>query len=79
MSSFEEVYPTEALETQRKRWNVLLSAFEKEYGRKAVFVSRSPGRVNIIGEVCDRVLRCIYMTLTSSSESSCTADHGNRD
>ena len=50
-TSFEEVYPKDALDNQRKRWNNLLSSFDKEYGRKADFVSRSPGRVNIIGEV----------------------------
>lgn len=51
-STFKEIYPEDAAESQRKRWNQLLSSFEKQYGRKADFISRSPGRVNIIGEVC---------------------------
>ena len=51
VSTFDEIYPEDALEAQRKRWNNLLAAFEKEYGRPAQFISRSPGRVNIIGEV----------------------------
>lgn len=50
-SVFDQVYPKDAVDAQRKRWNNLLSAFETEYGRKADFVSRSPGRVNIVGEV----------------------------
>ena len=50
-SDFKDIYPEEALESNRKRWHNLLSQFEKEYGRKADFVARSPGRVNIIGEV----------------------------
>lgn len=51
IESFDEVYPEDAKQSQSQRWNKLLAAFEKEYGRKADFVSRSPGRVNIIGEV----------------------------
>jgi len=49
-TSFEDIYPTEALSRQKRRWNNLLSTFQKQYGKKADFVSRSPGRVNIIGE-----------------------------
>ena len=47
-----EIYPGDYLEKQRKRWNSLLSTFKDTYGKSADFVSRSPGRVNIIGEVC---------------------------
>ena len=49
-SNLEDIYPAEALETQRTRWNALLSAFKTQYGRSADFVSRSPGRVNLLGE-----------------------------
>lgn len=62
-SSFEDIYPTDAASTQKKRWDVLLAAFEKEYGRKAGFVSRSPGRVNIIGEV-RMLLTCTQVPVT---------------
>ena len=51
VSNFPDIYPAEALEAQSKRWNNLLSTFEAEYNTKADFVPRSPGRVNIIGEV----------------------------
>jgi len=51
IADFKDIYPEDAVEAQTKRWNNLLSKFENEFGRKADFVSRSPGRVNIIGEV----------------------------
>lgn len=50
-SNFAEVYSEDASPTQRKRWNSLIAKFEKTYNRKPDFISRSPGRVNIIGEV----------------------------
>jgi len=52
-SKFDEIYPEDAVAVQRKRWNSLLAQFEESYGRKAEFISRSPGRVNIMGEVCE--------------------------
>jgi galactokinase len=48
-----EIYPEDAVESQAKRWQALLSSFKTKYGRPAEFVSRSPGRVNIIGEHID--------------------------
>jgi len=48
---FEDIYPADAQEAQTTRWNNLMSSFEKNYEEKADFVARSPGRVNIIGEV----------------------------
>lgn len=51
VSEFKDIYPQDAIPVQTKRWNNLLSKFEQDFGRKAEFVSRSPGRVNIIGEV----------------------------
>jgi galactokinase len=38
---------------QAKRWDDLLTRFKATYGHDADFVSRSPGRVNIIGEHID--------------------------
>ncbi|KAI9653791.1 MAG: galactokinase [Alyxoria varia] len=65
-SSFSEVYPQDAIPAQEKRWGNLLSHFEKEYGRKAEYVSRSPGRVNIIGEHIDYSLyECLPMAITA--------------
>lgn len=50
-TSLADIYPEDALEAQTTRWNNLLSTFKSTYGKPADFVSRSPGRVNIIGEV----------------------------
>ncbi|RPA85416.1 Galactokinase [Ascobolus immersus RN42] len=47
------IYSEDALPTQKPRWEHLLAKFEQKYQRKAEFVSRSPGRVNIIGEHVD--------------------------
>ena len=54
-ASLEDIYTQEDLVVQQRRWDQLQSRFEKHYGRKPQFISRSPGRVNIIGEVscCD--------------------------
>jgi len=50
-TTLKDIYPEDALQVQQKRWHNLLSAFQEKYGRQADFVSRSPGRVNLIGEV----------------------------
>lgn len=51
VSSPGEVYPETARAAQTQRWEHLEARFQELYGRKADFISRSPGRVNIIGEV----------------------------
>ncbi|KAH8889633.1 Galactokinase [Thozetella sp. PMI_491] len=51
--SLQDIYTDDALASQGKRWNELLSKFEAKYGHAAQFVARSPGRVNIIGEHID--------------------------
>ena len=50
-TSLREIYPDDAIEEQQKRWEKLLSQFQSKYGTQAEFVARSPGRVNLIGEV----------------------------
>ena len=50
-TSLKDIYPEDAVDSQAGRWERLLAAFKKEYGQPADFVSRSPGRVNLIGEV----------------------------
>jgi hypothetical protein len=50
-SSLRDIYPEDALPVETKRWNSLLAKFKDLYGKQADFVARSPGRVNIIGEV----------------------------
>jgi len=53
VSSLNDIYPSDALPAQRKRWTDLLASFKSTYGRSVDYVSRSPGRVNIIGEHID--------------------------
>ena len=55
-TTLADIYPEDALKSQTKRWNSLISTFKDRYGKLPEFVSRSPGRVNIIGEVSGRVL-----------------------
>jgi galactokinase len=57
-TSLADIYPEDALQAQTTRWNNLLSTFKDKYGKSADFVSRSPGRVNIIGEVSELSTRC---------------------
>ncbi|PNS19422.1 Galactokinase [Sphaceloma murrayae] len=52
-TSLDEIYPSTALSFQTTRWNRLLSTFQTLYSQPADFVSRSPGRVNLIGEHID--------------------------
>lgn len=51
-SSLAEIYPEAALKSQTKRWQALVSKFKETYGKAPDYVARSPGRVNLIGEVC---------------------------
>ncbi len=55
--SLSEIYPEDAVESQTRRWNSLISKFREDYGKLPDFISRSPGRVNIIGEV-SRLVAC---------------------
>ncbi|KAJ9621348.1 galactokinase [Taxawa tesnikishii (nom. ined.)] len=65
-SSLEDIYPQDALDIQKKRWSNLLSAFKSRYGKPAEYVSRSPGRVNLIGEHIDYSLyEVIPMAVTA--------------
>ncbi|KAL9096650.1 MAG: hypothetical protein Q9165_001137, partial [Trypethelium subeluteriae] len=64
--SLADVYPEASLSVQKSRWQTLLAKFEQTYGRPADFVSRSPGRVNIIGEHIDYSLyEVIPMAITA--------------
>ncbi|KAK1067960.1 galactokinase [Friedmanniomyces endolithicus] len=58
--SLSEIYPEDAVESQTRRWNSLISKFREDYGKLPDFISRSPGRVNIIGEHIDY---CLYEVL----------------
>jgi galactokinase len=50
-TSLSDIYPEDAVPVETKRWESLLAKFKDVYGKQADFVARSPGRVNIIGEV----------------------------
>jgi galactokinase len=52
-TSLKDIYPSDAIASQTTRWEALLSKFKETYGSPATFVSRSPGRVNLIGEHID--------------------------
>lgn len=66
--SLDQIYPDNALLSQGKRWNALLSQFQSIYGQSAGFVARSPGRVNIIGEHIDYSL---YSVLPMAITADC--------
>ncbi|KAF2434987.1 Galactokinase [Tothia fuscella] len=59
-TSLQDIYPEDAIPAQEKRWANLFDKFKTEYGRPADFVSRSPGRVNLIGEHIDYMLYQVF-------------------
>ncbi|KAH6718812.1 ribosomal protein S5 domain 2-type protein [Leptodontidium sp. MPI-SDFR-AT-0119] len=64
--SLKDIYTEDALSTQTTRWEKLLQQFKVNYGSTPDFVSRSPGRVNIIGEHIDYSLYSVLpMAITA--------------
>jgi len=64
--SLKDIYTEDALSTQTTRWEKLLKQFKSNYGSTPDFVSRSPGRVNIIGEHIDYSLYSVLpMAITA--------------
>ena len=53
IKNLEDLYPQDALESQRARFEHLKTQFSQLYGRSPRFVARSPGRVNLIGDHID--------------------------
>ncbi|KAK9477440.1 ribosomal protein S5 domain 2-type protein [Lipomyces japonicus] len=51
--SLSDVYPGSDLPSQSLRWQALSDKFKLIYKRPVSFVTRSPGRVNVIGEHID--------------------------
>ncbi|KAL9129536.1 MAG: hypothetical protein Q9217_002023 [Psora testacea] len=51
--SIDDLYPQVDVPSQKKRFAKVQDRFHELYGTKPQFVSRSPGRVNIIGEHID--------------------------
>lgn len=65
-SSLKDIYTNDALLGQITRWDHLLKEFKTKYGHDPDFVSRSPGRVNIIGEHIDYSLYSVLpMAITA--------------
>lgn len=56
VKDIEHVYYPDDLPKEKKRFTRLLDRFHEVYKKKAEFVARSPGRVNIIGEHVDHQL-----------------------
>ncbi|CAN8102103.1 unnamed protein product [Discula destructiva] len=66
--SLDDIYTSDALASQGKRWNKLLAQFQSTYSQPAEFVARSPGRVNIIGEHIDYSLYSVLpMAITADA------------
>jgi galactokinase len=64
--SLKEIYTEDALGAQTGRWETLVKRFKDNYGHAPQFVSRSPGRVNIIGEHIDYSLYSVLpMAITA--------------
>ncbi|KAH8662947.1 ribosomal protein S5 domain 2-type protein [Tricladium varicosporioides] len=64
--SLKDIYTNDAITTQTARWETLLKQFKTNYGHSPDFVSRSPGRVNIIGEHIDYSLYSVLpMAITA--------------
>ncbi|TAQ84252.1 hypothetical protein B7494_g7423 [Chlorociboria aeruginascens] len=64
----KDIYTEDALPPQTQRWEKLLKQFMTNYGHSPQFISRSPGRVNIIGEHIDYSLySCLPMAITADA------------
>ncbi|TEA12507.1 Galactokinase [Colletotrichum sidae] len=67
-TSLADIYTEDALPVQTKRWSSLLEQFKSQFGHPATYVSRSPGRVNIIGEHIDYSLYSVLpMAITADA------------
>lgn len=89
VTALQDIYTEQAVAEQAARWNNLLDKFQATYGAPAQFVSRSPGRVNIIGEHIDYslysvlpmgmtadIILAVSTDLEPSSSSSSSDDDG---
>jgi galactokinase len=66
--SLKDIYTEDAIHPQTSRWETLLKTFKTNYGHSPQFVSRSPGRVNIIGEHIDYSLYSVLpMAITADA------------
>lgn len=73
--SLADIYTEDALLEQTARWKRLLAKFEAIHGHAPEFVSRSPGRVNIIGEHIDYSLYSVLpMAITADALLAVSTD-----
>ncbi|KAK2626985.1 hypothetical protein QTJ16_004160 [Diplocarpon rosae] len=64
--SLKDIYTQDVVAGQITRWEKLLQQFKGSYGHLPDFISRSPGRVNIIGEHIDYSLYSVLpMAITA--------------
>ncbi|QIW94567.1 hypothetical protein AMS68_000085 [Peltaster fructicola] len=76
--SIEHIYTQDALATQTARWNKLLQRFQETFDKKPDFISRSPGRVNIIGEHIDYSLYEVIPMAIEADVLLAVSTHGKR-
>jgi galactokinase len=74
-NALQDIYTNDALLSQGQRWDHLVTKFESIYGHKPEFVSRSPGRVNVIGEHIDYSLYSVLpMAITADALLAVSTD-----
>ncbi|KAK3353207.1 ribosomal protein S5 domain 2-type protein [Lasiosphaeria hispida] len=73
--ALSDIYTDDAVASQAKRWTNLVDKFQSIYGHRPEFVSRSPGRVNIIGEHIDYSLYSVLpMAITADALLAVSTD-----
>jgi galactokinase len=73
--SLGDIYPADELLTQTERWKQLLDKFWHLHRHAPEFISRSPGRVNIIGEHIDYSLYSVLpMAITADALLAVSTD-----
>jgi galactokinase len=53
--TLEDIYSKGNLVKEGERWDRLRSQFENQFGQKAHFIARAPGRVNLMGDHVDHM------------------------
>lgn len=77
----DDLYPPEAIHAQKQRWALLIQRFHEIYENKTLeFVSRSPGRVNLIGEHIDYSLyEVLPMAIAADLLVAVSSSHSDPD
>lgn len=81
VTDLSTIYAAQIVDEQSQRWQTLLSRFKSLYNKPAEHISRSPGRVNLIGEHVDYSLynvvpmaveQDVLVAIAATAESSDT-------